>query len=229
MSKRYLPLYLSELIGTFFLVFFGCGAMILAEMNPTYNGGFIPVIFGAIVGVMIYGVGHISGAHFNPAVTISFWAIKRFPTEKILGYITAQTVGAGLASLSHLVIFGGDHSFGSTHFEDTFIVAALVEFILSFLLMFIITSVATDSRAIGELAGLAIGSSVALCAFVGGPITGASMNPARSLAPAIFEGAHFQLVLYLFIPVIGCVCGAKVYETIRCEKESMDSNDHGCC
>lgn len=222
--------YIAEFVGTFFLVFFGCGSMILAEVDPSFDGSFIPLIWGGVVSIMIYGVGHISGAHFNPAVTLSFYLLKKFPAKRILGYIVAQVAGGVLASLVHLIVWGNDHSFGATSFDSSVHVAFLLEFIMSFALMFVIASVATDSRAVGELAGIAIGSTVGLCAFVGGPMTKASMNPARSLAPALFEGDFTQiwLYLYLLVPCLGAMLGAKVYDLIRCHKEE-GSDLSGCC
>ncbi|MDA8792193.1 aquaporin [Bacteriovoracaceae bacterium] len=215
MSRNSWTQYMAEFIGTFFLVFFGCGSMILAELNPEFNGSFIPIIWGGAVSIMIYAVGHISGAHFNPAVTIAFWGVKRFPGKSVPGFILAQIFGALLASTVHLIIWGGEHSFGATGLSVSLSSGMLVEVILSFALMFVIISVATDSRAIGELAGIAIGSTVALDAFVGGPLTKASMNPARSLAPALYSGELSTLWLYFIGPIIGAYLGAKVYEYIR--------------
>ncbi len=226
--KHELPQYIAEFIGSFFLIFFGCGSMILAELNINYNGDFIPLVWGGAVSIMIYAVGHISGAHFNPAVTIAFWSAKRFPAKRVLGYITAQILGAISASFVHWIIWGSNHQFGMTTLHISFAASFMVEIILSFALMFVIISVATDSRAVGELAGIAIGSTVALCAFVGGPLTSASMNPARSIAPAIFSGNYSQLWPYIVAPILGTILGAKTYEWIRCHKDS--SNDkHGCC
>ena len=223
-----LPQYIAEFIGTFFLVFLGCGSVILSEVLTEYNGALIPFIFGGTVAIMIFATGHISGAHFNPAVTISFWLIKRFPANRILGYLIAQFAGALLASGLHLWIWGDAHSFGATTLNISLSIAILFEFLLSFVLMFVITSVATDSRAVGELAGLAIGMTVSLCALVGGPLTGASMNPARSLAPAIFSGEFYWI--YLLVPVLGAAFGAKTYEWIRCHRDEVDENEkHGCC
>lgn len=225
--KHELSQYLAELIGTFFLIFFGCGAMILAEVHTSYDNGFIPVIWGGAVSVMIYAVGHISGAHLNPAVTIAFWAIKKFPFKRVPGYLFFQLIGALLASGVHLIIWGSDHTFGMTLVSTSMSGAFLVEVILSFVLMFVIVAVATDSRAVGELAGIAIGSSVALCSFVGGPMTNASMNPARSIAPALFAGDYGSLWLYVFAPVLGTLLGAKCYDWIRCHKDS--NGNPGCC
>jgi aquaporin NIP len=226
--NHHIPQYVAEFIGTFFLVFFGCGSMILGEVYPAYDAGFIPVVWGGAVAIMIYAVGHISGAHFNPAVTLAFWSVKRFPGKRVAGYLLAQTLGGLLASLSHLVIFGAAHKFGATEVSLSLSGGFLVEVILSFALMFVIISVATDSRAVGELAGIAIGTTVALCAFVGGPLTNASMNPARSIAPAILSGNYSDLWLFIAAPLLGAVLGAKVYEWIRCHKDN-NIDGHGCC
>jgi len=232
--KHQFPQYVAEFIGTFFLVFFGCGSMVLAETLPGYNGSLVPIIWGGAVSIMIYAVGHLSGAHFNPAVTIAFWVSKRFPAKRLAGYIISQILGALAASLIHAVIWGMNHKFGGTEVSITMSGGFLVEIILSFVLMFVIISVATDSRAVGELAGIAIGTSVALCAFVGGPLTNASMNPARSIGPAILSGNYNQLWLYIIAPIVGTILGALTYEWIRCNRqESSDSNKsedtYGCC
>lgn len=220
--------YVAEFIGTFFLVFFGCGSMILSEVVPGYNGSLIPLVWGGAVSIMIYAVGHISGAHFNPVVTVSFWITKRFPSKRLFGYLLAQVLGALSASAIHFFIWNSGHKYGMTISTVTPEIAFLIEFILSFSLMFVIMSVSTDSRAIGELAGIAIGTTVALCAFVGGPLTNASMNPARSIAPAIFNGDFSNLWIYLLAPLCGAAIGAIIYERIRCSKDG-DDNTHGCC
>ena len=226
--KHVFPQYIAEFIGTFFLVFFGCGSMILAQVEPSYASGFVPIIWGGAVSIMIYAVGHISGAHFNPAVTIAFWRVKRFPGVRVPGYIISQVLGALMASFVHFIIWGGDHAFGATEVSFSISGGFLVETILSFALMFVIISVATDSRAVGELAGIAIGSTVALCAFVGGPLTNASMNPARSIGPAVFSGNYSILWLYIVAPIIGALMGAYAYEWVRCHKED-NANGPGCC
>ncbi|OUR95721.1 hypothetical protein A9Q84_14565 [Halobacteriovorax marinus] len=234
-QKHVLSQYISEVIGTFLLVFFGCGAAILSQkLAGAFSPILIPFIFGGIVSVMIYAVGHISGAHFNPAVTIAFYCVKRFPGFRVPGYILSQCIGAILASLLHLMIFSdGGHNFGLTTLISTealtlsYASGFLVEALLSFALMFVIISVATDSRAVGELAGIAIGTTVAIDAALGGVLTGASMNPARSLAPAILENDYSYISLYLFAPVVGTVLAAVVYEWIRCHRD--EAEEHGCC
>ena len=168
-NHQVLSQYIAEFIGTFFLIFFGCGSMILAELNPNYHGEFVPIIWGGIVSIMIYSVGHISGAHFNPAVTLAFFATKKFMGKKVFGYITAQVLGATTASIVHAFIWGTQHSFGETTMSIGLGPGIFVELLLGFVLMFVVMGVATDSRAVGELAGVAIGLTIALCAFVGGP------------------------------------------------------------
>ena len=227
--KNKKSLYLAEFIGTFFLVFFGCGSMILAETSAGHDSSFIPIIWGGVVSIMIYSVGHISGAHFNPAVTFAFWMIKKFPRDRLIGYLLSQFSGAIFASMIHIFIWGESHSFGATSFNITMEAAFVVEVILSFILMFVIVSVATDSRAVGELAGIAIGTTVALCAFVGGPLTKASMNPARSLGPALISGQVDQLWLYFIAPLLGAILGALTYQFIRCENKSKASSKEGSC
>lgn len=230
MSREWLPQSVSEFLGTFFLVFFGCGSVILSQTQEGYNGMSVPIVFGAVVAVMIYAVGHISGAHFNPAVTLSFWALKRFPTRRLPSYLGAQFLGATIASLFHAIIFEGDHNYGATALNTTLWSGALTEMLLSFVLMFVIVSVATDHRAVGDMAGLAIGTAVALCAFVGGPLTGASMNPARSFGPMLVSNNWESAWVYLLVPILGALFGAFCYQLIRCERDSTeDSLKHGCC
>ncbi len=228
MINHRLPQYIAEFIGTFFMVFFGCGSMVLAQVNPSFAGSSIPIIWGGVVSIMIYAVGHISGAHFNPAVTLAFWLTRKFPLKRLPGYVFSQTLGAIVASGLIQFIWGGAHDFGATYMSVPLLQGFVVEVLLSFALMFVITSVATDTRAVGELAGLAIGSTVALAAFVGGPLTKASMNPARSLGPAVMIGEVSSVWPYLIAPCVGTVLGAITYEWIRCHREDDDSK-HGCC
>lgn len=221
--------YLAEFIGTFFLVFFSCGSIILSQLDPeSFSPMFIPLAFGGVVTVMIYSLGHISGAHFNPAVTFSFFVLKKFPLKRVFGYCFAQILGATLASFVHYIIWTKTgHNFGMTTISVNLGSAIMVEFIISFSLMFVITSVATDSRAVGELAGLAIGLTVMISALVFGPLTGASMNPARSIGPAILSGDYSHIALYIIVPIVGAVFGALTYNWIKCHKDT--DGEHGCC
>lgn len=218
--------FIAEFIGTFFLVFFGCGSVILSELDPNFSSSLIPFVFGGTVTIMIYTLGHISGAHFNPAVSFAFFTLGKISIRKFLSFSCAQTLGALLASVFHLLIFGADHSFGMTTMNNLGAGTGM-EFILSFLLMLVITSVATDSRAVGEIAGISIGLTVALCASIGGPLSGASMNPARSLAPAILSGELNQLYLYLIFPFLGTFLGSFIYRKIKCETD--EDSEQGCC
>lgn len=218
---------LAECIGTFAILFFGCGAIMAAERFGTIPVFAIPLIFGAVVATMIYTVGHISGAHFNPAVTLAFAVTRHFPVRQVLPYWLAQFLGA-IAAISLLyVLMPKGMTYGATIPVVEFPAAFLWEVVLSAFLMFVIVAVATDTRAEGVMAGIAIGTIVALCSYVGGSLTGASMNPARSLAPALYQNTLDVLWLYMTAPFIGTVAGALLYQFIRCEKASSDVK--GCC
>jgi MIP family channel proteins len=216
---------LAEVIGTFTLVFAGCGSIMVAERFPgTLSHAVIPVIFGLAVAVMIYAVGHISGAHFNPAVTLAFAAARHFPFEQVLAYWLAQLTGA-LAAISVLkLILPFGQTYGATFPAVPDWQAFAWEIILTFFLMFVIVAVATDTRAVGTMAGAAIGGTVMFAAWVGGPVTGASMNPARSLAPAFFEGHLGVLWIYILGPCLGAVLAALLYEAIRMTPAEAKNN-----
>lgn len=217
-----------EFIGTFALVFAGCGAIMVNELSGgaiTHVG--VALTFGLVVMVMIYATGHICGAHFNPAVTIAFATTGLFPWRQVPGYLGGQCCAALLASLSLLFLLGPAAEMGMTLPAGAALQSLVLEFILTFFLMFVITAVATDSRAVGELAGLAIGGTVALAALFGGPISGASMNPARTLGPALVSGNLAPLWIYLIGPILGAMAGATVYRFIRCGGE--EQNAAGCC
>lgn len=208
--------YISELIGTFALVFCGPGAII---MNDVSGGAVshvgIAITFGLIVMAMIYSIGEISGAHINPAVTIAFWASGRFDKREVLPYITAQIIGALLASSILYFLFPTHETQGATLPSDTVIQSFILEVILTFILMFVIIKVSTGSKEIGTMAGIAIGGTVGLEAMFAGPITGASMNPARSIAPALFSGHTEHLWLYIIAPIIGALLAIVVCKVIK--------------
>jgi aquaporin NIP len=228
MIRRRYHKCLAEFIGTFALVFFGCGSIMAAERFTTAAPAFaIPMMFGAVVAVMIYTVGHISGAHFNPAVTLAFAVTRHFPIREVIPYWLAQFLGSIAAVGILAAIMPAGHSYGATIPSVSLGTAFAWEIILSAFLMLVIIAVATDTRAEGVMAGIAIGTIVALCAFLGGPLTGASMNPARSLAPAIFQGALGTVWIYFVAPCIGTVLGAVVYQNIRCDEKPTDAK--GCC
>ncbi|TMW81827.1 hypothetical protein EJD97_007718, partial [Solanum chilense] len=176
----------------------------------------VAITWGLVVMVMVYSVGHISGAHFNPSVTIAFASVKRFPWKQVPAYVAAQVLGATLASGTLRLIFNGKHDhFAGTLPSGTDFQSFVVEFIITFYLMFVISGVATDNRAIGELAGLAVGATILLNVMFTGPISGASMNPARSLGPAIVSSHYKGLWIYLVSPTLGAIAGAWVYNIIR--------------
>ncbi len=198
--------YLSEIIGTFGLVFCGTGAIIINDISVgtvTHIG--IAITFGLIVTTMIYAFGDISGAHLNPAVTVAFWFSGRFPAKEILPYITGQLIGAFAASGLLKFLFPTHLTLGTTLPAGTATQSFIIEIILTFLLMLVIINVSTGAKEKGIVAGIAIGFVVLLGATFAGPITGASMNPARSIAPALLSGQIQHLWIYITAPVIGAL------------------------
>ncbi|PIQ97324.1 MAG: aquaporin [Nitrospinae bacterium CG11_big_fil_rev_8_21_14_0_20_56_8] len=227
---------IAEFIGTFALVFAGCGALMVAERFPgTLSPEIVPLVFGLIVAVMIYAVGHISGAHFNPAVTLGFTVAKHFPPSNLFPYWGAQFGGGIVACLLLNSLLPPGETYGATLPTIGTLKAMEWEMVLTFFLMFVIMAVATDSRAVGTMAGSAIGGTVMVCAFFGGPVTGASMNPARSLGPNMFQGETLSLWIYFVGPLAGAVLAAWIYEKIRCDLASASrpgssrKNPVGCC
>jgi len=208
--------YAAEFLGTFALVFAGPGA---AVINAYTNGGVTPVgiglTFGLIVGSMIYAIGHISGAHINPAVTLAFTLTRHFPLRDVPGYLLAQLAGAAAASLVTKGLYGNTAHLGATLPSHGAGQAAVLEGILTFFLMFVIMAVATDVRAQGEAAAIAIGGYVALAATFAGPIAGASMNPARSFGPALVSNDWTSWWVYWVGPIVGALLGALAYQRIR--------------
>lgn len=221
---------IAEFVGTFALVFAGCGAIMVSERFPgSVPLGSVPLVFGLTVAAMIYSVGHISGAHFNPAVSLAFAVGRHFPRRELFGYWVAQFLGAMVASSLLWATLPQGTGYGATLPQVAAIPAIAWETVLSFFLMFVIISVATDTRAVGTMAGAAIGATVALAAIVGGPVTGASLNPARSLAPALFAGTFDSLWIYLLGPCIGAVLAVGTYNYIRCDAPSEPKGAKGCC
>lgn len=208
--------YLAEIIGTFALVFCGTGAVVINQQSGgqiTHIG--VAITFGLIVSSMIYAVGDISGAHLNPAVTIAFWVGKLFDSKEVLPYIVSQGIGAFLASFTLRFLFPSNGDLGSTLPAGLPMQSFVLEFILSFLLMFVIVHVAKGSKEQGMFAGIAIGGVVLLEAMFAGPISGASMNPIRSLAPALVSGHLEHLWVYLSAPILGAITAVLAWKILK--------------
>ena len=213
--------YFSEFLGTFALVFAGTGAIVINQISGgaiTHVG--IALTFGLIVLAMIYTFGEISGAHLNPAVTIGFCVARRFPTASVLPYIASQCLGALLASVLLRILFPDHHNLGATLPAGSDAQSFILELVLTFLLMLVILNVSTGAKEKGITAGIAVGSVIALEAMFAGPICGASMNPARSLAPALVSLHLEHLWIYLTSTIIGSVLAVFA---CRCVQQP------GCC
>jgi aquaporin Z len=211
----------AEFIGTFGLVFAGTGAIVINEVSGgtvTHVG--IALTFGLVVLAMIYTFGDISGAHLNPAVTIGFWTARRMSIRDVPLYVASQVLGATAASASLRFLFPQNKLLGATFPLGSETQSFALEVILTFLLMLTILSVSTGAKEKGITAGIAVGSIICLEAMFAGPICGASMNPARSLAPALVSGHLAHLWLYLAAPVLGAITATAA---CRCVREA------GCC
>lgn len=208
--------YLIELTGTFMLVFCGTGAMIVDEtMNGAVSHPGVAITWGLIVMAVIYAFGGQSGAHFNPAVTIAFWVNKSFPAKQVLPYIFSQLAGAFLASMLLHFLFPASQFLGASLPAGDAMQSFVLEILLTFFLMLVVLRVATGSKEQGLFAGIAIGSVVLLEAMFAGPVCGASMNPARSFAPAIVSGHTEYLWVYLSAPVIGALAAVLLHQFIK--------------
>jgi MIP family channel proteins len=210
--------YIAEGLGTFGLVFAGCGAIMIDTISHgqiTHVG--VGLVFGLIITVMIYTFGHISGAHFNPAVTLAFVLARHFPVKRLFGYWTAQLLGSLLAAGCLRFLFGNVAHLGTTLPAGSGGAwqSFTLETLLTFFLMIVIMAMATDTRAVGQAAALAIGATVGLEALFAGPISGASMNPARSFGPALMSWTWSAQWVYILGPMLGAVAGAYVYLWLR--------------
>jgi MIP family channel proteins len=207
----------AEFVGTFALVFAGCGAIMVDAKTGALGHLGVAISFGLVIMVMVYAVGHISGAHFNPAVSLAFALSRHFPRRRLLGYLSAQLLGALAAAAMLRGSLGDVAHVGATLPSGAQSQAFLWELVMTFFLMFVIMAVATDTRTVGEAAAIAIGGTVGLDAMFGGPISGASMNPARSMGPALVSGDLHALWLYIVAPLLGASLGALVYQLVRGE------------
>jgi aquaporin Z len=213
--------YFAEFLGTFCLVFAGTGAIVINDVSGgavTHVG--VALTFGLIVLAMIYTVGDISGAHLNPAVTLGFYASRRFSGHQVMPYIISQLLGAFAACGLMRVLFPAHATLGATLPSGSVSQSFILEFVLTAILMFVILSVSTGAKERGITAGIVVGSVIALEAMFAGPICGASMNPARSIAPALVSGNLSSLWIYLLAPVCGALVGVA---GCRCVREE------GCC
>jgi aquaporin NIP len=214
MQPAELKKYYAEAIGTFALVFAGTGAVVINDATGgavTHVG--VGLTFGLVVMAMIYAVGDVSGAHINPAVTFGFWLARRLPSKSVLPYVASQLIGAFAASALIWTMFESP-TLGATHPTGPLWQSFMLEIALTAILMFVILGVATGSKEKGLLAGVAIGGVIAFEALFAGPISGASMNPARSLAPAVLSGAIGDLWIYLAAPVLGAAIGVLGHKAI---------------
>lgn len=211
----------AEVFGTFALVFAGTGAIVINDATGgTVSHVGIALTFGLVVLASIYAIGDVSGAHLNPAVTLGFFAARRFPGHSVAPYVASQCAGALLASVCLRLLFPEHATLGATLPRGSALQSLVLEFLMTCFLMFVVLSVSTGAKEKGITAGIAVGAVIALEALFGGPISGASMNPARSLAPALISGKLDQLWVYLVATPAGALAGVLA---CRC------AQDKGCC
>ena len=209
----------AEGLAAFALVFAGCGAIVANQRYGAALGAVgIGLVFGLIIMVMVYATGHLSGAHINPAVTVAFTVTRHFPAREAVAYVGAQLAGATAAAVALLAVWTDKPAhLGATVPSVGVGSAVLYEALLTAFRMFVIMAVATDTRAVGAAAAIAIGGTIGLDALFGGPVTGASMNPARSFGPALVSGEWRDFWVYVVGPVAGAAAGAVAYQLVRGE------------
>jgi aquaporin NIP len=223
MTRPIVRCLVAEVIGTFALVFAGCGAIMVNAKTGQLGHVGVAISFGLVIMFGIYAVGHISGAHFNPAVTFAFALTRHFPWRRAVLYWGAQLTGALIAAAMLRGSLGNIADMGATLPSGTQGQSFLWEFVMSAFLMFVILAVATDARAVGEAAAIAIGGTILLDAMFGGPISGASMNPARSIGPAFVSGNLHALWLYIAAPILGASAGGLAYQFVRGEHPRVET------
>lgn len=215
----------AEAFGTFALVFAGCGSIVINDVSGgvvSHVG--IALTFGLVVMAVINATGDVSGAHINPAVTLAFFAARRLPREEVLPFLASQTAGALLAAGMLRLLFPDHATLGTTQPAGSYAQSFVLEIVLTWFLMFVILGVSTGAREKGIIAGVSIGGTVALEAMFAGPICGASMNPARSLGPALVSGELANLSLYLLAPVIGAALAVPCDGLVRRKQGAPVSN-----
>lgn len=205
--KITVPALLAEFIGTYALVLFGCGSIILSDLE-NFPSVLIPLIFGLTITIFVYLLGRFSGAHFNPAVTIGFVLNKEISIKDSIFYITTQILGACLASQTHEIVFGRTHNFGVTTLSVNTTQGFFMEALCTGLLMFVILLV---TRKENNIYGIAIGGTVFISALLIGDYTGGSLNPARSLGPALISGDIKDILFYIFAPITGSMISTRLY------------------
>ena len=213
----------AEGLATFALVFAGCGAVVAnAHSDGDLGAVGIALVFGLVIMVMVYATGHLSGAHINPAVSVAFSATRHFPLREVAVYVPAQVVGAVAGALLLRIVWEGTPADLGATVPSVGTGSALVyEVVMTGFLMFVIVAVATDTRAVGAAAAIAVGGTVAFDSLFGGGVTGASMNPARSFGPALVAGQWDDFWIYVVGPIVGALAGALAYEVARGVRRTM--------